>query len=184
MHFKFNLSKTVQAAAELLRHEPSKQMSRLRLIKLLYIADRESLRETGRPISCDTIVAMKHGPVLSRFYNVIKGEDAGSSEFNKYIEQQGFQLFLVNDPGKDNLNRYEIRKLRELSDRHRDDGDWELVEITHGFPEWIKNDPGESSQPIPIEDVLEAIGFSDERIESVRRDAADVRKLQRLFHQR
>src|SRR5438105_4403367 len=67
MHFKFNLKKTVQAAAEFLRHEPGKQMSRLRLIKLLYIADREALLETGRPITSDTIVAMKHGPVLSRF---------------------------------------------------------------------------------------------------------------------
>jgi hypothetical protein len=32
--------------------------------KLLYLADRESLKKTGRPITGDRVVAMEHGPVL------------------------------------------------------------------------------------------------------------------------
>ena len=37
VYFRFDFTKTLQAAAELLRHEPQRQMSMLRLLKLLYI---------------------------------------------------------------------------------------------------------------------------------------------------
>jgi len=177
-HWHFNLTKSIQAAAELLVKEPGKQMSRLRLIKMLYIADREALKETGRPITWDRWVAMKHGPVLSRFYDVIKGEEVGSSELAKFVEQQGHQLTLKSDPGKDQLNRFEIRKLSEISSRYRDLGDWDLVEVTHRFPEWVKNDPGESSRVIPLQDILAGVGMDAKRIKSVLSDTEAVGKLQ------
>jgi uncharacterized phage-associated protein len=158
-------------------------MSRLRLLKILYIADREALKEIGRPISSDTWVAMKNGPVLSRSYNVIKGEDVGSTEFNQYVDQQGHLLFLVKEPGKDQLNRFEIRKLHELSTRYRELDDWDIVEETHQFKEWIKNNPGESSRPIPLKDVLAAVDMPPERIEIVLRDAENVKSLERVLHQ-
>ena len=43
MPYRFNISKAIEAAGVLLREEPSRRMSRIRLLKLLYIADRESL---------------------------------------------------------------------------------------------------------------------------------------------
>jgi uncharacterized phage-associated protein len=182
MHFRLNLIKTIQAAAELLRQEPGKQMSRIRLLKLLYIADRESLKETGRPVTWDTWVAMRHGPVLSHFYDVIKGEDVGSTELNRFVDQQGYQLQWVNDPGRDQLNRYEIRKLHELSNRYRDMTEWDIVDETHAFKEWIKNAPGESSRPIPLTDVLEALGMTADQIQSVCRDLENVKRLEAAFH--
>ncbi|GMV83872.1 MAG: hypothetical protein AMXMBFR7_50560 [Planctomycetota bacterium] len=181
-HWRFNLIKSIQAAAELLAREPGRQMSRLRLIKLLYIADREALKETGRPITWDRWVAMKHGPVLSRFYDVIKGLEVGSTELAKYVDQQGYQIILRSDPGKGQLNRYEIRKLAELSNRYRDQDEWELVEITHQFPEWIKNNPGDSSRQIPLEDILAGVDMDSERIQAVLRDAEDVGKLQHAIN--
>jgi uncharacterized phage-associated protein len=183
MHFRFDFVKTLQAAAGLLRHEPQRQMSVLRLLKLLYIADREAMKETGRPITCDRAVAMKHGPVLSRLYDIIKGEATESPEFGAHIERQGYQLHLTDDPGHAELNRFEIRKLLELSDRYRECGDWDLVEVTHTFPEWIKHAHGNSSEAIPLEDVLAAVGYSPERIEAIVRDAEQLGKIHRLFHE-
>src|SRR5688572_14417051 len=74
-----NLAKTVQATAVLLQAAPGERMSYMRLLKLLYLADRRMMRETGSPITFDRVVAMKHGPVLSETYSLIKGEhpDAG-----------------------------------------------------------------------------------------------------------
>ena len=181
MHFTFDLDKTIQAAAELLRLEMGQQMSRLRLLKLLYIADREALRDTGWPITGDTVVAMKHGPVLDTFYNVIKGEDARSPTLDRYIQQRGHQLTLIEDPGKGRLNRYEVRKLRELSDHYRNASDWDIAEETHEFQEWKDNDPGNSSRPIPLEDILSALGYTQEKIKSVIKDAADARQLHGHF---
>jgi uncharacterized phage-associated protein len=181
MHFAFDFEKTLQAAAELLRHEPHTQMSRIRLLKLLYIADREALKETGRPITGDAVVAMRHGPVLSRLYDIVKGESSDSPAFDGCVTQQGYQLFLAKDPGKGRLNRYEVRKLKEVSERYRERDEWAISEETHGFPEWEKNDPGDSSRPIPLEDILSAVGHSPERIEAIKRDAARIVKMHGLF---
>ncbi|MHC5055763.1 MAG: Panacea domain-containing protein [Planctomycetota bacterium] len=181
MRFRFDFDKALQAAAELLRHEPHRQMGRVRFMKLLYIADREALKETGRPITCDAVVAMEHGPVLSRLYDIIKGESLESPRFDEHIGQQGYLLFLKADPGKARLNRFEIRKLREVSERYRDCGDWEIAKETHGFEEWIKHNPGESSCPIPLEDVLAAVGYSPDRIEAILQDASCARRMHGLF---
>lgn len=50
MYFPFNLAKSIQAASFLLGKEEHNCMEHLRLLKLLYIADREAIAETGRPI--------------------------------------------------------------------------------------------------------------------------------------
>ena len=64
MHFRFHFERALQASAYLLRLD-RKKMSYLRLLKLLYIADREWLAETGESITGDRAYAMKQGPVLS-----------------------------------------------------------------------------------------------------------------------
>ena len=54
------------------------------------------------------------------------------------------------------------------------------MDITHTFPEWKKNHPGESSRPIPMQDILEAVGRSDQA-EAIERDAKAARSLAKLF---
>jgi uncharacterized phage-associated protein len=72
MVFRFNIEKTIQAIAAFLYFHQSDEMSYLRMLKLLYLADRESLKETGRSIASDRVVAMEHGPVLSSVYELIE----------------------------------------------------------------------------------------------------------------
>ena len=139
-------------------------MSRLRLLKLLYIADRESLKETGRTITADRAVAMEHGPVLSRTYNLIKGEDAGSCEWSPYIVNiSPLELELRQPPGNGLLSVAEIKRLRCVVERFERLDDWSVANYTHTFPEWQKNQPTEErkSRPIPLDDVLEAVGLLD-----------------------
>src|SRR5262245_9212871 len=64
---QFDTMKAIQAAAVLLRFDDG-AMDYLRLLKLLYIADREALRETGRPISYSRTIAMDNGPLSSEVY--------------------------------------------------------------------------------------------------------------------
>jgi uncharacterized phage-associated protein len=176
--YRFDFRKTLAAAAELLRLEPQRQMPYLRLLKLLYIADREALHEIGRPITGDRHVAMRYGPVPSRTYDIIKGEDTYSPEFFRHIEKQGYQLHLVDDPGNGSLNRFEIRKLRAIAERYREKDQWDTVELTHAFPEWQRNRPsGDSSGPIPVRDILAAGGLSSQRIDEILRDAEYAEKL-------
>ena len=150
----------------------------MRLLKLLYIADRESLKEIGRPISGDSLLAMKKGPLLSGFYEMIKGESVQSQLFDTYFQQSGFHLELKKSPGIGLLNRYEIRKLREVSARYENTDDDDLSLMTHQFPEW--KDPGNSSRHIPVEDVLEAVGRAD-KTDKVRRNAEVARAVAKLW---
>src|SRR5437867_2465440 len=71
IRFTFDERKATAAASVLLRLAGG-HMHYLELIKLLYYADRESLDLYGRPITGDRYVNMKHGPVLSSVYDLVK----------------------------------------------------------------------------------------------------------------
>src|SRR6266536_190130 len=53
MQLSFNLVKAAQAVAVLLREQPARRMSHLRLLTLLYLADREMFTEKLRTITGD-----------------------------------------------------------------------------------------------------------------------------------
>ena len=72
----FNERKVAQMAAFFLVQPPERRMSHLKLMKLLYLSDREAMREFGWPISGDRLVSMlhgRHGPVLSQTLNLMDG---------------------------------------------------------------------------------------------------------------
>jgi uncharacterized phage-associated protein len=180
MLFHFDIDKSMQAIAALLHFHGTREMSYLRLLKLLYIADRESLKETGRPITGDQVVAMEHGPVLSGVFDLIKGEHSAWSLWSEFFRKNGYRIEMVRDPGNGKLSKYEIGKLRELTETFADQNEWDLVEIVHEFAEWKKNNQGKSSKTIPIEDILEAIGRLADK-DAIVQDARDRAAFDRLF---
>ena len=48
-------------------------MSLLSLTKMLYLAERESFKQYAEPLTGDTLVSMKHGPVLSNTLDLMNG---------------------------------------------------------------------------------------------------------------
>ncbi len=169
IRFAFKFRKTLQAAAYLLRREPHREMNYMRLLKVLYIADRESIRLSGRPITGDRFVAMQRGPVLSSVLDLIKGQEClpleeqqWMDDWQECIERVDYSVQLARDPRQGALSRFEIDILERVAEEHRGKDEWEMVEFTHTLPEWIKNNPGDSARPIPIEDVLEAVGRADD----------------------
>jgi uncharacterized phage-associated protein len=180
MLFQFNIDKTIQAIATLLHFHGTKEMSYLRILKLLYIADRESLKETGRPITGDHVVAMEHGPVLSGVFDLIKGEHRAWKVWSEYLKKNGYRIEMTNDPGNGRLSKYEIGKLRDLAERYADKNEWDMVEIAHTFEEWKRNNPGKSSKPIPLEHILEAVGRAGDK-DAIEQDARDQAAFDRFF---
>ncbi|HEX8199181.1 MAG TPA: Panacea domain-containing protein [Isosphaeraceae bacterium] len=179
MNFRFNFEKTLQAAGVLLCLDGDR-MERIRLLKLLYIADRELLTETGRTLTGDRAVAMTHGPVLSRVYDLLKGEAARAGEWGRSIHSEGHAVVLRDDPGRGELSRREVEKLTEVTERFRNTDDWTLSEATHGFEEWSNNYVEGTSTPIPWLDVLVAEN-KEELVEIIERDEADRRYLDDLL---
>jgi uncharacterized phage-associated protein len=174
MQLRFNFEKSLQAAGVLLRLEEGR-MPYLKLLKLLYIADRESLAESASPITGDRVYAMKFGPVPSHIYALIKGGGPRFDEWEKCIQTQGYAVKLAADPGRGKLSRGEIEKLTEVSDRLRNKDHWELSEPTHDFPDWKQHWPDGAeggAYAIPWEDILEAQGEGIETIRVVEEEEA------------
>jgi uncharacterized phage-associated protein len=181
MQFCFHLNRALQAASVLLEYEKSRRMSTMRLLKLLYVADRESLAEMGRPITGDHAVAMKRGPVLSHVYALIRGQAARAGEWDRFIHTDRYEVELVADPGRGELSKAEVAKLLAVSQRYRDLDEWELSDVTHGFAEWKTHFPGGNGMgDIPWEDALAAQGRG-EWAAAVERDEADRRFFDQLF---
>lgn len=168
MHLRFNFKRTLQASAFLLRLD-RKRMAYLRLLKLLYIADREWLAETGESITGDRAYAMKYGPVLSSVYDYIKGNGSKAGVWDDFIHTEGYAVELVAEPGRDELSKAVVEKLTEISERYRDLDDFELAELTHKFPEWISHYEDGGATPIAWHEMLSAQNKSD-MIAVVERD--------------
>ena len=181
--FRFDFEKTLQASGVLLGLEGGR-MGRVRLLKLLYISDRELLAETGRTITGDQAVAMKLGPVLIRTYDLTEGEGCLVDDWRRFLGSEGHTVILRDDPGRGELSKREIEKLAEVATRYpgtdAEEGDWILSNITHEFEEWSKNYEEGTSRPIPWRDVLEAQGKAD-LIDAAERDEAERRALDDLF---
>src|SRR5262245_38259680 len=104
-------------------------MNHMRLLKLLYIADRESLRDNGRPITGDQIVAMERGPVPSAVFNLIRGHHVETPRWEKYFRVRLYEIELMEkSPGIEELNRYEIEKLEEIAKKYEDKDEWAMVQ--------------------------------------------------------
>ena len=140
MVFRLDKEKAVQASGVLLRLAPNFRMSRIRLIKLLYLADRKSLEEKSRPITGDRFVAMDHGPVLSGVYDLIKNTHSDPGSWPRHIRNDHNDLVLSSDPAVSELSRYEVRTLEQIFAKYENMDDWDFVEhVLHQLPEWIEH---------------------------------------------
>ena len=124
---------------------------------------------------------MERGPTLSHLLDLAKQRAYDSSEWDKYIELNGYEITLVQDPGNDKLCRYEVDKLKDIWQRHQDDDEWDVAKETEKFPEWLKNKPKPQRQnDITLLDVLEALGRQD-WLEAIVEDAQDEANFARRF---
>lgn len=175
MNLQLDDIKARQVAAEILRHYPNHETSRLVLLKMLYLANRRSLEERGIPMVPDGYAAMDHGPVLSEVYNLIKrqhrwyqwwgrAQRAWSESFeNKRCAVKGDdrRIHLKSDPGDNRLSKYDKRVIHELFKTFGSD-DGKLYKHAHSLPEYAKNEPPRgSARPISLTDIFQAVGRDD-----------------------
>jgi uncharacterized phage-associated protein len=174
MKFVFNERKSAQAAAYLLR-QAGGSMPYIKLMKLLYLADRQSIVETGLPITGDRLVSMDRGPVLSRILDFISyGRFDATSSWPRYVTpKDGYDVRVVEgDAETDELSEYEIDVLDEVTAKFGHFDRWKLVDLTHELPEWVN--PSGSSIDIDVRAILQDAGKSDEEIAEIASQAEAV----------
>jgi uncharacterized phage-associated protein len=180
MNLRYHQERATQAAARLLKLRGG-TMSYMKLLKLLYLADRRALLEHGRPITFDRYVSMDHGPVLSQTYNLIVSEEQPGRHtyWRRYIsEPRGYEVTLLGDAPNGELSTAQERILDEVFAEFGTMGRWQIVDYLHTLPEW--EDPQGSSIPIALRDVLRGGGVDDETAEAVEEDLAGEDALARL----
>ncbi len=144
-------------------------MNHLKLMKLLYLAEREALIRLGRPIIFDYCVSMDHGPVLCQTLNLLHGESESDGHWEKAISQPiNNEVSLIDDPGDDKLSDAEDQLIREIFARHGTKSRWQIRDFSHTLEEW--QDPKHSSIKIDYKDILRAGGKTEAEIEAVLED--------------
>lgn len=175
--FRFDADKSLQAVAFLLRREPAHRMNYMRLLKILYIAEREALAESSQPITGSRVVATRRGIILDDVLQSIRGHHRTASLWAGYTRLDNYSIEMFRDPGIGRLSRFVMEKLEEVAMRHQADDEWEMVEMTRRLAEWRRNEPGDGCQEIPLSHIFEAVGRGDdfativERAQSANRAA-------------
>lgn len=162
--------KAAQTIAYLTIKNGRNPLNVVKAVKLVYLADRESVRRSGFPIQDEPRVSMKHGPVNSFTYDLIKGEgdhDQALCGWSDHLKDCANHRIGLADRNLeiedlDELSDAEVAVLNTVWDKFGAMDQWQLVDWTHqpeNVPEW--EDPGITSTIIPLERIIRALGIND-----------------------
>lgn len=138
MSEKFELEKTIQALNFLLSQEPSQTMSKMKLLKLLWLVDRYTIRNYGYSLTGDSYFAMKLGSVGSTTKDILD-----SKKRDEYIEKYIKVLSNINIRSSapidfNEFSETDLSALRTVWSVYGDMDPNELSEYSHKFPEWLR----------------------------------------------
>jgi uncharacterized phage-associated protein len=163
----FREDRVTQASAVLLK-EAGGKMPYMLLVKLLYLADRESLKKFGYPITFDEYFSMELGPILSNTLNLIKNRslNESSSSWRKSISlPKNYYIELKDtDISYGELSKVDIEILKSVYSKYGHMNRFELSRLLHKqLPEYKVTTRG-NRYPITYHDILSALGDSEEEI--------------------
>ncbi|MBM4275979.1 MAG: DUF4065 domain-containing protein [Deltaproteobacteria bacterium] len=141
-HLRFDLRKATQAI-NFLAIKNHGEIDKIKVVKLIYFADRYHLRKYGRPITNDEYWAMEWGPVNSNVKDI-----ADMSGFLGDMEREYASQYI------ESLNQNIIKSIQKVNNKVFSQTDiealswaWEtfghldgstLAKISHHYPEWMK----------------------------------------------
>jgi uncharacterized phage-associated protein len=181
MHFRFDIRKAVAAAGYLCQLNGG-SFDMLKLLKALYLADRKALVEWQRTITGDEFFSLRHGPILSRVYDLmrwgVRGPemDAWASVFSPLRDNTVCVRAVVDT---DSLSQRDMDALQSAFHEVKELSIGELIERLHGLPEW--QDPGDSCRWIDPKTILKAEGLSAQEIAEIEQDLDYLQAAQNAF---
>ena len=138
-------------------------------LKVLYFADREHLAKYGRLICSDSYVAMRHGPVPSGVYDLVKYARGDGSclidlPLNEAFTVQGYDIVVRREPNLDLLSESELECLDAAVQRYGHLSFSRLKKLSHdaAFTSADQNDF------IPLEAIVKSLPDSDLLLDYIR----------------
>lgn len=180
MYQGFNEKLAAQVAAFFIMKQGN-EIPVLKLTKLIYLADRESMALTGYPITNDHFVSMPHGPVNSYTLNFVDG-NIDSTDWSDLVSDRANHSVALARPFDDSdqseLSEADIDILTAVWDKFGSMDKWEIRDWTHeNCPEW--EDPRGSCAPIPHERVLRFLGV--QHADEFANDIKAERQVENIF---
>ena len=159
-------------------------ITKLKLMKLLYLAERRSLELRAAPMIYDDLARMHLGPVLLGTLGLIEYR-TDSSEWRDLIDEprcrRDMHLHRTPDPQElDHLSPFDRQVIDEVWDEHGHKTAYELTDLTHELPEW--EDPhGRKPEPLPYDTVLRNIGMTPEAATEVADEIRYFQEFDRAY---
>lgn len=185
----FNESKVTQAAVYFFYRSGEESIPYIKLVKLLYLADRESFKQYGYSISGDAYYSLPQGPILSKTLDIIKGKTTSRSIWQRWLITEDYstrlQQAIPSLEDLDELSEATIEILDKVWETFGHRNKWDLVDNyqhdPNKTPEW-KN-PGKGSLPLPEKDILSAVGWQPEAIQAMQESTKETEAIESVFVQ-
>lgn len=168
----FNEHKAAQIAAWFLTQEHG-TMPHLKLIKLMYLAERESLRKHSFTMTGDRFYSLPQGPILSLTLSHISDQVPSSPDgWDSWIsDKENHRVSLKRHAERDDLDELSDDDIEVLETTWAQFGHmtkYQIRDFTHdkaNCPEW--EDPNGSRIAIEYSEVFAAVGFSADAAEEL-----------------
>ena len=181
MKTPFDIHKAAQAAHFFLSLSGS-EMPILKLVKLIYLADRFSLEKRKTPIVGGSFYSLPHGPITSEVLNLINdGTMEGNSPWEQLITDRANHMVGTNQAVQeyDALAPSELRLREEIWNRFGSYNRWDLVRWTHQHcEEWV--DPKGGALEISARKLAESFGWQEAETESFEAEMSAQCRLKEL----
>jgi hypothetical protein len=186
---QFNERRTTQTAAGFLKLADGR-LNYMVLIKLLYLADRAALLNWGAPLTGDTYLSMRWGPVLSATHDLITEaapeDEEAKSFWRTHVAKDGYDVVLSRDPGDDELSQADEELIAKVFGKYYakfkelGSNPFRFCEYLHTIlPEYRTAEQGQSFG-LDHHDILVAGNKSTEDIREVESLLSGVGQMQRV----
>lgn len=133
--------KIIQSLAYIAWKIDKSHMDNMKAYKLLWLADRYQLRQSGRSVSGDAYYAMPYGLVPSDAKCILEDEPTkltNDNEYNqKYIKTIDKRHYsVISEPDTDYFSESDIDVLDKVIALYGSYEPLQLSELSHKFPEW------------------------------------------------
>lgn len=142
VYFPFD-DDAAHAAAMFFAEQEGGRINKMKLVKLMYIAERTSLRESESPMFGGIYYSLAFGPVISEVL------DALNANHWKGLHVQQYEIVLEQGatPALDSLSDWGKSLIERVYSQFGSMSEWALSDMTHAeFAEW--KDPGRGHREI------------------------------------
>lgn len=162
IQFKPKIEKIIETILHL-SHKPI-ELSRYKIVKLIYLADKEHLNRYGRPITFDSMIAMENGPVPSKTYSILTQDRRLNIDYDalpfSFIKKGQYNY--IEKPERDIkrklFSKSDLKVLDEIAEEYGNQTFGQLYDLTHehiAYKKAWRARGGKNNKAMRVEDIIE-----------------------------